>query len=212
MRGEDGLCVECPPGEIGECVGEIGQDARRAYVGYADRSASENKVLHDVFRKGDAFFATGDLMLQDRDGYFYFVDRIGDTFRWKGENVSTTEVAERLSGFPGVHEVSVYGVQVPGYDGRAGMASLVVGPEFDPKALAAYVEQELPGYAQPLFLRLEAAIEVTGTFKHRKVDLVAEGFDPDQVRSPLYYKSPGKGYVKLSKATYAKIAAGEVRL
>ncbi len=90
QRGADGLCIEASPSEIGECIGEIGQDARRSYAGYADAAATQKKVLRDVFKPGDAWFATGDLMLQDRDGYFYFVDRIGDTFRWKGENVSTT--------------------------------------------------------------------------------------------------------------------------
>jgi fatty-acyl-CoA synthase len=212
VRGPDGLCIEARPDEIGECVGEIGQDVRRTYVGYADKAATQKKVLHDVFHRGDTFFATGDLMRQDRDGYFYFVDRIGDTFRWKGENVSTTEVAERLAAYPGVHEATVYGVEVPQYDGRAGMASLVVGPDFDIKGLAAHVEAELPAYAQPLFVRLQAAIETTGTFKYRKIDLVAEGFDPGKVRGPLYYRRPGKHYVRLSKASYAKIVAGGVRL
>ncbi|MGZ8371014.1 MAG: AMP-binding protein, partial [Caulobacteraceae bacterium] len=114
VRGPTGLCVEARPGEVGECVGEIGEHARTAYAGYADKAASEKKILRDVFKKGDAFFATGDLMRQDRDGYFYFVDRIGDTFRWKGENVSTNEVAERLLAYPGIEEATVYGVAVDG--------------------------------------------------------------------------------------------------
>ena len=212
IRATDGLCIEAKPGEVGECVGEIGADARRAYVGYADSAATERKVIRDVFRRGDAFFATGDLMRQDRDGYFYFVDRIGDTFRWKGENVSTTEVAERLAAAPGVKEATVYGVQVGKLDGRAGMASLVVGKEFAVGGLKAKLDAELPDYAQPMFLRLQPAIETTGTFKYRKLDLMAEGFDPTQVREPLYYRNPGKGYVKLTKASYAKIISGEIRL
>ena len=212
VRGPNGLCIEAKPGEVGQCVGEIGGDARRAYVGYADQAASKRKVLTDVFKKGDAWFATGDLMRQDRDGYFYFVDRIGDTFRWKGENVSTTEVAERLGAAPGVKEANVYGVRVGKLDGRAGMASLVVGPEFQVKELKAKLDAELPDYAQPMFIRLQPAIETTGTFKYRKLDLAAEGFDPTMVREPVYYRSPEKGYVKLSKASYAKIIAGELRL
>src|SRR3546814_16381153 len=95
IRGPDGRCLECGPGQVGECIGKIGGDAREEYTGYVDKAASEKKVLRDVFEKGDAWFATGDLMKSDTDGYFYFVDRIGDTFRWKGENVSTNEVAER---------------------------------------------------------------------------------------------------------------------
>ena len=211
-RGPDGLCVEARPGEIGECIGEIGQDVRRSYTVYADAAATEKKVLHDVFATGDAWFATGDLMLQDKDGYFYFVDRIGDTYRWKGENVSTTEVAERMAAAPGVREATVYGVQVGELDGRAGMASLVVGPEFDITALKGHLEADLPTYAQPVFIRLQPEIETTGTFKYRKMDLVADGFSPDRVRGPLYYKHPARGYVKLTKPAYAKIISGDVRL
>jgi fatty-acyl-CoA synthase len=151
-------------------------------------------------------------MRQDRDGYFYFVDRIGDTFRWKGENVSTTEIAERLADVPGVREATVYGVKVGDMDGRAGMASVVAGPEFDIKTLHERLQAELPDYAQPLFVRLQPEIETTGTFKYRKIDLVAEGFDPEAIRQPLYYRSPSKGYVKLTKAVYAKILSGETRL
>ncbi len=212
IRTENGLCVEARPREIGECIGEIGQDVRRSYSGYADPAATQKKVLHDVFKPGDAWFATGDLMMQDRDGYFYFVDRIGDTYRWKGENVSTTEVAERMSAVPGVKEATVYGVQVGKLDGRAGMASLVVGPDFDVASLHERLEGELPDYAQPIFIRLQPEIETTGTFKYRKVDLVNDGFDPDRIRGPLYYRSPNKGYVKLSKPTYAKIVSGAARL
>ena len=212
LRGANGLCVEARPGEIGECVGEIGQDARRAYAGYADQAASQKKILRDVFKPGDAWFSTGDLMLQDKDGYFYFVDRIGDTFRWKGENVSTTEVAERLATAPGVKEATVYGVRVAGADGRAGMASLVAGPDFDIKGLKAVLDAELPAYAQPVFIRLQPDIETTGTFKYRKMDLVEEGFDPERINGPLYYRDPTRGYVKLSKPTYAKIVSGAARL
>jgi fatty-acyl-CoA synthase len=115
------------PGEIGECIGHIASDARSNFTGYADKAATEKKILHDVFEKGDSWFRTGDLMRADSDGYLYFVDRIGDTFRWKGENVATSEVSERLSAVPGVKEVNVYGVPIGDLDGKAGMASLVVG-------------------------------------------------------------------------------------
>ena len=212
VRGPNGLCLEARPGEVGECVGEIGSDARTNYVGYADQAASKRKVMTDVFKRGDAWFATGDLMRQDRDGYFYFVDRIGDTFRWKGENVSTTEVAERLATVAGVKEANVYGVRVGRLDGKAGMASIVAGPEFDIKEVKAKLDAELPDYAQPMFIRLQPAIETTGTFKYRKNDLAAEGFDPELVKEPVYYRSPVRGYVKLTKASYAKIISGELRI
>jgi len=212
IRGMNGLCVEAGPGQIGECVGLIGGDARSEYAGYVDKAASEKKVLHDVFEKGDAWFATGDLMKTDLDGYFYFVDRVGDTFRWKGENVSTGEVAERLQDAAGVEEANVYGVAVDGADGRAGMAGLVVSPAFDIAGLAEHLNRELPAYAQPVFVRILPAIQTTGTFKYRKLDLVADGFDPGKVKDPLFYRDPAKGYQKLSKAVFNRIQAGSVKL
>jgi fatty-acyl-CoA synthase len=212
IRGTNGLCIEAGPGQVGECIGQIGHDARSEYTGYVDKAASEKKVLRDVFEKGDAWFATGDLMKGDADGYFYFVDRIGDTFRWKGENVSTNEVAERLQAAPGVQEANVYGVAVEGADGRAGMAGLVVDPEFDIKAFGDHVAHELPSYAQPLFVRVLPALDTTGTFKVRKVDLVADGFDPAKIKGPLFFHDPKRGYVKVTKAVYDKIAGGLIKV
>jgi fatty-acyl-CoA synthase len=212
IRGTDGFCIECGPGQIGECIGKIGGDARGEYTGYVDKQASEKKVLRDVFEKGDAWFATGDLMKSDADGYLYFVDRIGDTFRWKGENVSTNEVAERLQASPGVKEATVYGVAVEGADGRAGMAALVVDGAFDVKAFGEHVARELPTYAQPLFIRLLPEIETTGTFKIRKMDLVADGYDPGKVKGPLFFHDPKRGYVKVTKGVLEKIAQGSVKV
>jgi fatty-acyl-CoA synthase len=211
VRGPDGRCIEAATDEAGECLGEIKPDARTAYVGYVDKAASEKKVLRDVLASGDAWFRTGDLMRKDEDGYFFFVDRIGDTFRWKGENVSTSEVAGVLAEAPGVKEANVYGVKVGDLDGRAGMAGLVVGDDFDPKAFQAFITQRLPPYAQPVFLRLLPQIAVTGTFKYRKLDLVAEGFDPAVVRDPLYVRSE-RGYQKLTKQQHPKILDGELRI
>ncbi|MDB5447319.1 MAG: acyl-CoA synthase [Phenylobacterium sp.] len=212
VRGSNGFCVECGPGQVGECIGRIGADARGAYTGYVDKAASEKKVLHDVFEKGDAWFATGDLMRTDADGYLYFVDRVGDTFRWKGENVSTNEVAERLQAAPGVKQANVFGVAVDGAEGRAGMAALVVDPAFDIKTFAAHVAHELPVYAQPLFVRILPSIETTGTFKVRKMDLVADGYDPGKVKGPLFFHDPKRGYVKVTKGVYEKIATGLVKV
>ena len=213
VRGLGGLCQPTAVGEVGECVGQIrNSDVRSEYAGYADKAASDKKVLHDVFEKGDAWFATGDLMRQDGEGYFYFVDRVGDTFRWKGENVSTSEVAEQLAVLPGVKEATVFGVRVEGQDGRAGMASLVVDKSFDITALAASVDASMPPYQRPLFVRLQPEIEVTGTFKYRKMDLVEQGFDPAKVRQPLYFKDPVKGYVKITKTVFEKIMTGGVKL
>ena len=212
IRGTDGLCIECGPGQVGQCVGKIAGDARTEFTGYLDRAASEKKIIQNVLARGDAWFATGDLMKMDAEGYFYFVDRIGDTFRWKGENVSTGEVAERLSAFPGIEEANVYGVEVEGADGRAGMAALVMDGAFDAKAFGDHVAQELPPYAQPLFVRLLPRMDTTGTFKLRKVDLVEEGYDPARIKGPLYFRDPKKGYIKLTKAVFDRLASGAVKV
>lgn len=212
IRGPGGLCQPCKPGEIGETVGRIGADARSNYTGYVDRAASEKKIIRDVFKKGDAWFRTGDLMRQDEGGYFYFVDRLGDTFRWKGENVSTTEVAAALSAC-GIAEANVYGVAIPGYDGRAGMAALITHGEPDLVALHACSERSLPSYARPLFLRLQPEFETTGTFKYRKIDLVREGFDPAAMSEPIYFDHPHrKAYVPLTAALHGDILSGAIRL
>ncbi len=211
-RGPDGLCQLAKPGEVGEAIGQIGDDTRHAFSGYADRAESEKKILRDVFVRGDRWFRTGDLMRQDSEGYVYFIDRIGDTFRWKGENVSTAEVEQRLADAPGVKEVIAYGVRVPGQDGKAGMVAVVADGRFSARAFAEWVDQELPVYARPVFVRLIKAAETTGTFKYRKVDLVAAGFDPDKVDGPLYVRGGKNGYTKLSEAALAAILAGETRL
>ncbi len=213
IRGPNGFCRECRPGEVGEAVGRIGDDVRSSYAGYADKKASEKKVLHDVFKKGDKWFRTGDLMRQDAEGYFYFVDRIGDTFRWKGENVATSEVGECVAQVPGVEEANIYGVQVPGADGRAGMASLVVNEAFEIDKLAECVDARLPAYARPVFVRLQQQFETTGTFKYRKMDLVEDGFDPSKVKDPVYFRNPKTGaYTKVTKGVHAKILAGDFKL
>jgi fatty-acyl-CoA synthase len=213
MRGPDGLCMECAPGEVGEAVGLIGADARSNYTGYADKAASDRKILHDAFTKGDAWFRTGDLMRQDADGYFYFVDRIGDTYRWKGENVSTTEVAEAASRYPGVAEADVYGVSIAKLDGRAGMVAITPGDGFDLQGLRDFLHRELPNYARPIFVRLTPAIETTGTFKYRKVDLVHDGFDPAKIEHPLYFNDPvEQKYVPVTPALYAQIQSGAFKL
>jgi fatty-acyl-CoA synthase len=152
-------------------------------------------------------------MRRDANGYFYFVDRIGDTFRWKGENVATSEVSEALGVNPGVKEANVYGVSVPGQDGRAGMAALVTGSGFDIAGLAAALAGNLPPYARPVFIRLLPELEITGTFKQRKVDLVKDGFDPAAIRDPLYWFDHARGqYVPLTAADYAGIVDGRVKI
>ena len=211
VRGSDGFCIECAVDEPGEAIGRITQTGR--FEGYSDREASEKKILRDVFEKGDAYFRTGDLLRRDDDDYFYFVDRIGDTFRWKGENVSTAEVSQVVAACPSVREANVYGVEVVGADGRAGMASIVTDENFDLIDFADRIKGQLALYARPLFVRILPEIEVTGTFKHRKVEAVAEGFDPERVSDPLFFLDVKEGrYVPLDSAMYQKIQGGQIRL
>ena len=215
MRGPDGFCIECEPDEPGEVIGLIPASGRTlgSFEGYTDESATAKKILHDVFSSGDTWFRTGDLMRCDEEGYFYFVDRTGDTFRWKGENVSTNEVSEVLGRQPGVREANVYGVEVPGSEGRAGMASLVVDSDFDLRSLHATLERELASYARPLFIRLQREMQVTGTFKHRKIDLVDEGFDPKRIPDLLYFDDPEEdAFVPLDGAVYERVINGQVRI
>ncbi|MCX8254211.1 AMP-dependent synthetase and ligase [Beijerinckiaceae bacterium RH AL1] len=214
VRGDDGFCRRCDADEVGEAIGLVAANAEKLatrFEGYTDEAASERKLLRDVFAKGDVWFRTGDLMRRDGRGFYYFVDRIGDTFRWKGENVATSEVADVLAAHPGVREVSVYGVAVPGADGRAGMAALVAAPDLDLDALHAHLAARLPRYACPVFLRLRERLAVTGTFKVQKATDVAEGFDPGRVHDPLYVDG-GEAYVRLDETRHAAIVKGEMRL
>jgi fatty-acyl-CoA synthase len=217
LRGPDGFCLRAAPGEIGEAISKIVNDPKQPsqrFEGYADNAATEAKILRDAFEKGDRWFRTGDLMRRDADGYYYFVDRIGDTFRWKGENVATSEVQEALTGFPGVKEANVYGVGVPGAEGRAGMAALVTGPDFDLAGVPRHVVARLAPYARPLFLRLTPETDQTSTFKQRKIGLARDGFDPD-VTAPdrVYFLHPElQAYVPLDRAMYADICEGRIRI
>ena len=214
VRGADGLCRETDDGEIGEAVGKIdANDPRSRFDGYTNQAETDRKILRDAFAKGDAWFRTGDLMRRNGHGYFYFVDRTGDTFRWKGENVATSEVAEALSVFPGVKEANVYGVEVPGGEGKAGMAALVTMDGFDLPGLTAYLEKNLPFFARPIFLRFQREIVVTSTFKQRKIELQKEGFDPAIITDPLYVRDAGTArYVPLTPALYRDICDGKAKL
>jgi len=211
VRQANGLCYACKPNEVGEAIGQIAHDARHAYSGYADKAATQKKILTDVFKTGDSWFRTGDLMRQDKAGYLYFVDRIGDTFRWKGENVSTSEVAEHAASSPGVEEAIVYGVPVPHHDGKAGMVSLIVRPDFDLVTFKNHVDSLLPVWARPRFIRLLQEVETTGTFKYKKMDLVNQGFDIAQISDPVYMCLDDR-FVPLTKALTTDLNSGKLRL
>jgi len=215
-RDGNGRCARCATGEIGEAIGRIGDGAARpggAFEGYTVAADTERKILRNVFEDGDAWYRTGDLMRMDASGFFYFVDRIGDTFRWKGENVASSEVAAAIMAFPGIAEASVYGVAVRGAEGRAGMAALVADGALDFAGLRRHLERRLPPYARPLFLRIKDRIESTATFKPKKTELAGEGFDPATVSDAIYFDDPERqAYVRLDAALYASIAAGKTRL
>jgi fatty-acyl-CoA synthase len=215
VRGEDGLCLACARGEAGEAIGRIGvaDEGGGRFEGYTDAEETEKKVLRDVFVKGDTWFRTGDLMKLDAAGFFHFVDRVGDTFRWKGENVATSEVNEAVADSPGVVDATTYGVAVPGADGRAGMAAIVVDERFDPAQLADHLSRRLPVYACPVVIRLCSALDTTETFKQKKQQLAREGFDPRLVTDPLFFRDPASGaYRELAAANYARILDGSIRL
>ncbi len=214
IRRPDGFCKRAKIGEVGEAIGRIDpKDSRFRYDGYGSKSDTEKKLLRDVFEKGDLYFRTGDLMRTDRYGYYYFVDRVGDTFRWMAENVSTGEVAAAFSSFPSVSQCNVYGAKVPGYDGRAGMAAYVPDGEVDHHALYLHLTDQLPAFAMPVFLREQREAATTSTFKFKKIDLVKEGFDPQMVKDPLFLLSRDKQtYIPLTQMLYGQILAGKIRL
>lgn len=210
-RLENGHLQKVTKGGIGLLITEVGK--RTPFDGYTDAKASEAKLLRNVFKSGDVWFNTGDLVRNQGWRHIQFADRVGDTFRWKGENVATTEVEAALASFPGVLDAVVYGVLVQHADGRAGMAALTLSDALDGAALAQHLAAQLPAYAVPLFLRLRAEQETTSTFKFRKVELKREGFDPALVHEPLYLLADRRhGYQRLTAKLHAQIVAGELRL
>lgn len=214
VRSENGFCQRCDVDEVGEALGRIANDgsAEGRFDGYSDPAASETKIIRDVFAEGDAWFRSGDLMRRDAAGFLYFVDRIGDTFRWKGENVSTSEVAEAVCAWPQVREATVYGVEVPGQDGRAGMVALVTDGELDIAGLRTHLRARLPEYARPVFVRVMPEIESTGTFKPRKQDLLKTAFNPSATTDLVYANDRERdSYIRLDRTLFDRIQAGQFR-
>lgn len=215
LRNDEGFCIACVRGEAGEAIGRIGKadEGGGRFEGYTDAGETEKKILRDVFAKGDAWFRTGDLMRLDDKGFFHFVDRIGDTFRWKGENVATSEVNDAVRDFTGVVDATTYGVTIPGTDGRAGMSAIVVNEGFDIEALPAHLAQRLPLYARPVFIRISRELDATETFKQKKGELAREGFDPGAIEDSMFMLEPKSGaYVALDSGAFAQIVDGMVRL
>lgn len=213
IRGPDGLCQLCEPNEPGVFIGKIVKgNSAREFLGYVDEKASAKKIVHDVFHKGDMAFLSGDLLVADERGYLFFKDRTGDTFRWKGENVSTSEVEAQVSNVAGYKDTVVYGVNIPHTEGRAGMAAIYdPNNEVDLELFAEKLAKVLPAYARPQFLRFLTKIDMTGTFKLRKVDLQKEGFNPLEIKDTIYYQTSMGRYELLTPEIYEKINRQEMR-
>ena len=185
------------------------------YARYLSKEETSKKIICDVFEKGDSYYVTGDLLVTDEYGYVRFHDRIGDTFRWRGENVSTAEVEATISNILGLRDVVVYGVKVPGTEGRAGMAAIVDEDNkgIDLMALLEELKEHLPVYARPIFLRIVDSVAVTGTFKLQKNKLREEGYDINAVKDEvLYFDVKAGKYLELDDEKYAKFTAGEMNI
>ncbi|KFP32364.1 Very long-chain acyl-CoA synthetase, partial [Colius striatus] len=214
VRDENGYCIKVPKGKPGLLICKITQYA--PFSGYAGaQQQTEKKQLRNVFEKGDLYFNSGDLLVMDNDNFIYFHDRTGDTFRWKGENVSTTEVADILGLLDCIQEAVVYGVSVPGYEGRTGMACIRLKEtsEFNGESVYRHVNTQLPNYARPRFIRIKSDIELTATFKYRKVQLVEEGFNPAVIKDPLYFLDDKENrYVPMTQDIYNSIKTRDFKL
>lgn len=217
IRKPDGLCIRVPEGGIGELVAKPSSMAKKS-VGYTNKEATEKKFLHNVLSQGDQWFRTGDLVKIDKEGWVYFVDRLGDTFRWKGENVATSDVEDVISRFEFNHnrvieEVTVYGVQIPDTDGRAGMACIRYTGDLEKfpwTEYEAYVTKHLPSYAVPIFIRITNELPITGTYKYSKSDLKKQGYNPSDFPNELFYyfEHSLKTYQKINPSVYEDIVAG----
>lgn len=207
-----GRMIKVKTGETGLLLGEITN--RYPYDGYTEKNKTEKTIFRDVFKKGDLWFNTGDLVLDMGCRHTQFVDRLGDTFRWKGQNVATTEVESIINLFEGVSESVVYGVEIPGNGGRAGMANIILreGTEsIDLQAFCSFLQKELPAYAVPLFIRFSDNTEITGTFKYKKFDLQQEGYDITKIQSPVYFLHDSN-YVPFTYEMLRQIDNGCVKL
>jgi acyl-CoA synthetase (AMP-forming)/AMP-acid ligase II len=225
-----GLCKKVPRGDPGELLFAIdAKDPTANFQGYfGNKKATEGKIIRDVVKKGDAYFRTGDMIRWDRDGRWFFSDRLGDTFRWKSENVSTGEVSEVLGVHPEVHEANVYGVALPNHDGRAGCAAIVFKQQIssdqasnsaiEPSgevlaSLATHALKNLPRFAAPLFLRVTTQMQSTGNNKQQKHVLRTEGVDPARVsKKDLIYWLQGDTYVPFGQNDWDRMNGGQVRL
>ncbi|KAK6194722.1 hypothetical protein SNE40_000300 [Patella caerulea] len=215
LRDRTGMCIFAKPGEPGELVGKIVKgNPLREFDGYANKAASKKKIVSDVYRKGDTGFLTGDILVMDELGYMYFRDRTGDTFRWRGENVSTSEVEGILHKILKLQDATCYGVEIPGNEGKAGMAAIVdENNSVDLKGLYQAFQKSLPPYARPVFIRITKTVATTGTFKLKKTDLKKDGFNPSLIKDPVFYMNSKLGqYEQITPQIYDDICNNRIRL
>jgi len=213
VRGADGHLQEVGPGSVGLLIMKV--DEHQRFEGYTDEAATTAKVVRDAFTPGDTWFNTGDLVLNQGHGHVRFADRTGDTFRWTGENVATTEVEGVASSWPQIDQAVVYGVEVSGTEGRCGMALVLLedGEELDLAGFATHLRDNLPRYAVPRFLRVGQEVAMTGTFRFQKFELKREAYDPDQVGDPLYLLTPSDdAFRPLTASLRDQVDRREIRL
>ena len=208
IRNEEGYCESVEVGETGLFISALSKIA--TFEGYLDKQASNKKIMSDVFKKGDLWFNSGDLLIRHENNWLSFADRVGDTYRWKSENVSTMEVAAILNNASGVMDCNVYGVQVDSAEGKAGMAAMNVSDEFSFISFIEHVNKNLNTFQKPYFLRLTKEMQTTGTFKHQKEDLKKQGFNPSLIKDKLYFLQKDN-YVEIDQALYNRIHSGDER-
>ena len=208
ILNNEGFCTKVSEGETGLYIQKISSSAK--FQGYLDAQASNKKILQNVFKTGDQYFNTGDLITLHDNNWLSFADRVGDTYRWKSENVSTMEVAAILNNASGVMDCNVYGVQVDSAEGKAGMAAMNVSDEFSFISFIEHVNKNLNAFQKPYFLRLTKEMQTTGTFKHQKEDLKKQGFNPSLIKDKLYFLQKDN-YVEIDQALYNRIHSGDER-
>jgi acyl-CoA synthetase (AMP-forming)/AMP-acid ligase II len=213
LRDENGSCIRCKPGEIGMCLQKITEDS--IFTGYKNKEKTKQKLLHDVFEKGDEYFISGDILKLHDDWWVSFADRFGDTYRWHGENVSTLEVENILNSNSSVSTSAVYGVAIPKAEGNAGMATIKLQEsiKFEPEEFSRFIIEVLPGYSIPVFIRIRDELEFTGPYKIKKVTLKKESYNIDIIKDEMYFwDSSNKKYCPLDDELYKKIINGKIRI